>query len=59
MCSNIRKEMKKLTEYPADLCYCLEDHTGKTDGHFDGFHIGKLQQQKFVLGCVQQVSIRL
>lgn len=48
-----------LTEYSTDVCHCLEDHTGETGGHFDIFHIGKLQQQRFVLGCVEQISISL
>lgn len=49
----------KLTEYSTDLCHGLEDHAGEADSHFDGFHIGKQQQQGFVLGCVAQESIRL
>lgn len=50
---------KGLTEYLTDLRHCLEDHAGEADGHFDGFHVGELQQQGFVLGCVAQFSVSL
>lgn len=47
-----QRGQEKLTECLTDLRHCLEDHTGEADSHFDGFHIGELQQQRFVLGCV-------
>lgn len=50
---------KGLTEYLTDLRHRLEDHAGEADGHFDGFHVGELQQQGFVLGCVAQFSVSL
>ena len=56
-CNQIQQET--LTEYLTDLCHRLEDDAGEADSHFDGFHIGELYQQGFVLGCVAQVSVRL
>lgn len=53
------EKTENLTEYSTNVCHCLEDHTGETDRNFDSFHIGKLQQQRFVLGCVEQISISL
>lgn len=54
-----KKEQEERTQHPTDLGNRLEDHTGKADGQFNGFHIGELQQQGLVLGCVAQVSISL
>lgn len=51
--------MEKLTERSTDVCHRLEDHVGEADRHLDGFHVGELQQQGFVLRCVVQVSISL
>lgn len=56
-CNQVGQET--LTEYLTDLCHRFEDNTGEADSHSDGFHIGELQQQGFVLGCVAQVSICL
>lgn len=50
---------ERLTENSTDLCHRFEDHTGETDCQLYGFHIGKLQQQVFVLWCEEQVGIRL
>lgn len=50
---------KGLTEYSTDLRHRLEDHAGEADGHFDGFHVGELQQQGFVLGRVAQLGVGL
>lgn len=55
----IRKTGKKRTQYSTDLRYRLEDHAGEADGDLDGFHVGELQQQGFVLGCVAQMGISL
>ena len=53
------EKTEKLTEHSTDLSHCLEDHAGEADSHYDGLHVGKQQQQGFVLGCVAQESIRL
>lgn len=50
---------EKHTQCATDLRNRLEDHTGEADGQFDGFHIGELQQQGFVLGSIAQGSISL
>lgn len=53
------KVQEERTQCSTDLRNRLEDHTGEADGQFNGFHIGELQQQGLVLGCVAQVSIGL
>lgn len=50
---------KGLTEYLTYLCHCPEDHIGEAHSHSDSFHVGELQQQRFVLGRVAQFSISL
>lgn len=57
--SGEEKGRRELTEHLTDLRHRLEDHAGEADGHLDGFHVGELQQQRFVLGGVPQVSVRL
>lgn len=54
-----QKGREKHTQCSTDLRNRLEDHTGEADGQFDGFHIGELQQQGFVLGSIAQGSISL